>query len=369
MRSAGLRMRRWRAVARLEILQLLNDRATLRIVLLVPVFQLLLFGYAVRFEPHEVPIAISREEAAPDGLLRRAIESAALFRVVGDGLPEGGARRLVEQRRALIGIEWPRSTSDVDHETQDAITVIVDDSDLETARPAVRALEMALLHQGMNLPGSMPRLPVSVIWRYNPEGRVTWSIIPALSGVISMISMLLLGALSLVRERELGTWEGLLSTPVNGLDALVGKLGPYLFLGILQTVVVIILGMYLFSVPLRGGFALICGSAALLALANLTLGFAISTLVKSQVQAIQTTVVFYLPSMLLSGFLFPFSGMPHWAQRLGELLPLTHFVRAVRGVLLRGDGAQVVAYELWPVAVFAILAAGLAISQYRRHLT
>jgi ABC-2 type transport system permease protein len=207
-----------------------------------------------------------------------------------------------------------------------------------------------------------------VTWLYNPEGRTTWSIVPALSGVIVMITMLLLGALTLVRERERGTWEGLLTTPVSGLDAMMGKLSPYLVLGTLQAMVVILLGHSLFDLPLRGSFALFLIAAAMLALAHLVLGFALSAMAQTQVQAIQTVVIFYLPSMLLSGFLFPFSGMPGWAQLLGEALPLTHFVRATRGLLMRGDGLASVAYEMWPVAVFAALAAALAASQYRRHL-
>lgn len=367
MSSFAQRLRRWRAVARIELLQLLQDRPTLGIILLVPALQILLFGYAVHFEPRGVPIAISREYAEPEGSLVRGITETGFFHVLGDGLPKGAAASLVAEHRALVGIEFPSAMGDVEDNSPDQIETLIDGTDPETVRPAVMALEATLLRR-MGTQSFPHRPPVKVTWLYNPEGRSTWSIVPALSGVIVMITMLLLGALTLVRERERGTWEGLLTTPVSGLDAMIGKLSPYLMLGIVQAMVVVLLGHALFELPLRGYFAVFVFAAALLALAHLVLGFALSAMAQTQVQAIQTAVIFYLPSMLLSGFLFPFSGMPRWAQWLGEALPLTHFVRAMRGLLLRGDGFVSVVYEMWPVAVFTALVAALAASQYRRHL-
>jgi ABC-2 type transport system permease protein len=368
MTSFIQRTRRWRAVARIEILHLVQDRPTLGIILVVPALQILLFGYAVHFEPREVPIAIARERAEPEGSLMHAIAEARLFRVLGDGLPRGAAAALVAQHQALVGIEFPRSESETQELSPERIEVVIDGTDPETVRPAVLSLEATLLRRTMSTQPFGHRPPVKVTWLYNPEGRTTWSIVPALSGVIVMITMLLLGALTLVRERERGTWEGLLATPVSGLDAMVGKLSPYLMLGVVQAMVVVLLGHGLFSLPLQGNFAVFVLAAALLALAHLVLGFALSAVAHTQVQAIQAAVIFYLPSMLLSGFLFPFSGMPRWAQLLGQALPLTHFVRAMRGLLLRGDSLSSVAHEMWPVAVFTGLAATLAASQYRRHL-
>jgi ABC-2 type transport system permease protein len=362
------RLRRWRAVARIECLQLLQDRPTLAIILLVPALQILLFGYAVHFEPRGVPIAIAREYAEPEGSLVHAIAETGLFHVLDDGLPKGAAANLVAQHRALVGIEYPRSTADSEDGAPQQIEALIDGTDPETVRPAVVALEAAVLRRASPDRALLRRPPIKVTWLYNPEGRTTWSIVPALSGVIVMISMLLLGTLTLVRERERGTWEGLLTTPVSGLDAMIGKLSPYLVLGILQAMVVVVLGHGLFALPLQGNFAVFVLAAALLALAHLVLGFALSALSQTQVQAIQMAVIFYLPSMLLSGFLFPFSGMPRWAQLLGEALPLTHFVRATRGLLLRGDGLACVMHEMLPVVVFTGLAALLAASQYRRHL-
>ena len=183
-----------------------------------------------------------------------------------------------------------------------------------------------------------------------------------------MISTLMLGAMTLVRERERGSWEALLATPIGALDALVGKLSPYVVVGAAQGVVVVGLAQLLFGLPTSSGIWALLAAAPVYATANLILGFAFSALAESQMQAMQGAVFFYLPSMLLSGFMFPFQGMPHWAQAIGEVLPLTHFVRAARDVLLKGQGAAAVSQEMWPVALFGLVAAGLALAAYRRRL-
>lgn len=339
---------------------MVKDRPTLAIVFAVPALQILLFGYAVRFQPRDVPIAIAREQAQPQGFLIHAITETGLFRVVADGLSPGGAAGLVAGHRAAIGIEFPSDPE----AGSGLIRVVIDGTDPETVRPAMLALEATLLRETQT-----PRLPLRVDWLYNARGRSTWAIAPALSGVIVMITMLLLGALTLARERERGTWEALLATPVSGLDALIGKLSPYLVLGTAQAAVVVLVAHALFALPMRGSFGTFLWAAALLALAHLVLGFALSARAETQVQAIQGAVVFYLPSMLLSGFIFPFTGMPRWAQLIGEALPLTHFVRAARDLLLRADDSWLVAQEMWPVAVFAGAAAVLAIHAYRRRLS
>jgi ABC-2 type transport system permease protein len=172
----------------------------------------------------------------------------------------------------------------------------------------------------------------------------------------------------LVRERERGSWETLLATPVDAIDALVGKLSPYVLIGTFQAVVVIFIAELLFSLPLRGDLIALLAAVPLYSAAHLILGFAFSALAESQLQAIEAAVFFYLPSMLLSGFMFPFQGMPAWARIIGEALPLTHFVRATRGVLLKGDGVSLVLSEMLPVALFALLAAALAIAVYRRRI-
>jgi ABC-2 type transport system permease protein len=368
MKSIRLRMRRWYAIARLEILHLIRDPSSLSLIVMVPAVQVVLFGYAVNLNPRNVPIAIARETAEPEGTLRRAIAEVGYFHVIGDGLAPGEAWRLVVQRQAMIGIELPPPTDAPNPNVSTAVRVIIDASDPAAVRPAALALESQLWRHRSSTPRLNTASPVRVEWLYNPQGLTSWAIAPALAGVIVMISMLMLGALTLVRERERGTWEGLICAPVSGLDAMLGKLTPYVLLGIGQAGIVWAISHWLFDMPIRGKLVPLGLATALLALAHLVTGFSLSALARTQLQAIQAAVFFYLPSILLSGFMFPFTGMPRWAMWLGETLPLTHFIRAARGVLLRGERGDYVALEMWPVAVFTVLVGALAMFVYRRRL-
>jgi ABC-2 type transport system permease protein len=360
------------AVARVETLQIVRDRTSLSLILGVPALQLALFGFAVNPNPKNIPIAIAGD-AKSGSPVARVVTDTGYFVVVADKLPPGGAARMVATGSALIGIELPPppDLKDTNDNVQTRPIIVADAADPATVRPALGALETALWRYIALLSGPV-RLAappsVDVIMLYNPEGRASWSITPGLAGVVVMISMLMMGALTLVRERERGTWEGLLATPVDALDALVGKLAPYVVLGVFQTAIVIYAGSMLFGLPVPLAFLWLLAASSLYAAANLILGFALSALAQNQIQAVQAAVLFYLPSMLLSGFMFPFQGMPAWAQALGNLLPLTHFVRAARGVLLKGQGLHLVLREMTPVAFFAVLATGLALFVYRRRL-
>lgn len=356
------RCARMLAVARVESLRLLRDRTSISLILIVPVIQILLFGYAVNLEPKNITLAISRSLLANNDWLTTSITDTGYFTVVGDGLAPGAAEAKVTAGDALVGIEFGN------HDTNNDAKLVADLSDPATVRPAVLALQAAILRNatqtvlGDDLPG------VTAQWLYNPEGKSAWAIAPGLAGVVVMISMLMLGALTLVREREQGSWESLLATPVDALDALVGKLAPYLLLGFAQATIVIFVAHGLLDMPLRGAVTALLLGALLLAAAHLVLGFSLSALAETQMQAIQGAVFFYLPSMLLSGFMFPFTSMPRWAQDLGEVLPLTHFVRAARGVMLRGESAGFVWHEMRSVFVFTFLAGVVAMIFYRRRL-
>ena len=371
MSNRQQRVRRWLAVARIEVLHLIHDRPALSLILVVPAVQILLFGYAVSLDPRDVPIAIAREEAAPEGILAQAIEDTGYFRIIADGLKPGGAARLVASHKALVGIELPPVgdvSDDPDVRPAARPRALIDATDPATVRPAVLGLEAALWRRMGPITSSTRQPLVQVDWLFNPERHATWAIAPGLAGVVVMITTLLLGALTLVRERERGTWEALLATPVSGVDALIGKLSPYVLLGVAQAAIVVAVAHLLFDLPVRGQLATLLSASALLALAYLATGFFLSALARTQVQAIQAAVFFYLPSMLLSGFIFPFSGMPRWAQALGEVLPLTHFVRVARGVLLRADSNETVAAEMWPVPVFTAVAIAMAVYAYRHRL-
>jgi len=367
IRFHGLRRRlaRMLAVARVETLHLIHDRTTFSLILLVPAVQIVLFGYAVNLDPRHIPIVIAGDKQGPEDKVERAISKTGYFTILADGLKPGAAEQIVTQGKALVGIELPARD---DEPPWEGAKVIVDATDPATVRPALAALENAYWRHAAQFYAIGPVPSVHVEWLYNPEGRTAWTIVPGLAGVIVMISTLMLGALTLVRERERGSWETLLATPVEAIDALAGKLSPYVVVGTLQAAVVVWLARLLFDLPVTGNFWALLAAVPLYSGAHLALGFALSALAESQLQAIQGAVFFYLPSMLLSGFMFPFQGMPGWARAIGEMLPLTHFIRATRGVLLKGGGASLVLSEMLPVALFALVSAALAVVAYRRRI-
>jgi ABC-2 type transport system permease protein len=361
-------LRRMVAVARIELLHLIHDRASISLILIVPAVQIVLFGYAVNLDPRRIPIAISGGPNVSAKQIRRIVDETGYFEIEADGLEPGGARRMVAQGKALVGIEVAPADDSDPNLISDDPTVIVDASDPAAVRPALAALESSYLRHVAEV-FAVGQIPMAkLILLYNPKSRTAWMIVPGLVGVVLMITMLMLGALTLVRERERGSWETLLATPVDAVDALIGKLAPYIVVGVVQAAAVVSIARLLFDLPLRGDIAALLLAVPLYSAAHLILGFAFSAFAENQLQAIQGAVFFYLPSMLLSGFMFPFQGMPAWARTVGEGLPLTHFVRATRDVLLKGEGASVVAREMIPVALFAMFAAMCALAAYRRRL-
>ena len=362
------RIARVLAVARVEILHLIHDRTTISLILLVPAIQIVLFGYAVNLDPRHVPIAIAGDHGGAANQVDRLIAETGYFMILADGLKPGAAEQMVAQGKALVGMELPPPGRSDGGPAIGEPKIVVDATDPAAVRPALAALENVYWRHAAQLYAIGPVSAASVEWLYNPEGRTAWTIVPGLAGVIVMISMLMLGALTLVRERERGSWETLLATPVDAVDALIGKLSPYIIIGTVQAAVVICIARLLFNLPVTGNLWALLVAVPLYSAAHLILGFAFSALAESQLQAIQGAVFFYLPSMLLSGFMFPFLGMPAWARGIGETLPLTHFVRATRGVLLRGEGGSLVAREMAPVAMFTLVAAALALAAYRRRI-
>ncbi len=349
---------RIQAVARVETLRLLTDRPSLGLILMVPALQLVLFGYAINLAPKNIPLAIAHSCDARGPLIRRAVADTGSFTLIAADEATRTADEYVSSGRARVAIDCP---------SDEPPRLIADASDPSAVGSGVALLESALLKQVLH--EVLPVAPsLKVQWLYNPDGRTAWSLAPGLVGVVVMITMLMLGALTLVRDREEGSWEGLLATPVTAFDAMVGKLAPYVVVGVAQAAIVIALARSLFGVPAAGDVGMLLIASAVFALAHLTLGFALSALARTQIQAVQAAVFFYLPSMLLSGFMFPFEGMPQWARTLGNALPLTHFVRSARGVLLKGYGAAEVARETWPIALFAFFAGCVAVASYRRRL-
>jgi ABC-2 type transport system permease protein len=384
-RAAERRRGRISAVARVETLRLVRDRVAISLIALVPAVQIVLFGYAVNLDPKNVRIAIAGSDVSAVERATSIVGETGYFRIVGPGVPQGAAEKMVLEGKAQVGLELPappnidapdlegddiggEKAKESRAENLATARVVVDATDPAAVRPALAALEAAYWRHAATVFSRGAGPSVQVEWKFNPDGRTAWTIVPGLVGAIVMISMLMLGALTLVRERERGSWEALLATPIDAVDALIGKLAPYVVIGVMQGAIAVGIARLLFELPLERGVVALLVGLPLYAGAHLILGFALSALAESQMQAVQGAVFFYLPSMLLSGFMFPFEGMPGWARSIGEMLPLTHFVRASRGVLLKGEGAPLVAHEMWPVALFAFGATALALVAYRRRL-
>ncbi len=360
--------RRIRAIARVETLKLVTDRLLLSLILLMPVVQILLYGYAINLTPRNVTLALATNDPKAVPALIEQAKSEPAVTLAGPVGPPGSAEAAVRSGRALVAIEADRDPAG----GPPRVLVFADAGDPQTVLQAVTRIQTQVWKNVADNYAADQAPKVEVRWLSAAGARADvnmgWSIAPGLVGVIVMISMLFLGALTLVRERETGSWESLLATPVTPADALVGKLTPYMLIGILDTVVLLLAVHWLFDLPLPLDAWALVAAAPLFAGAYLILGFAFSALAHTQMQAAQGAVLIYLPSLLLSGFLFPFEAMPAWARTLGEAMPLTHYVRATRDVLVRGHGPMSVAVHMVPVLIFAAIGSVAAIAAYRRRL-
>lgn len=361
-------LRRIAAVARVESLLLITDRALLSIILVMPIVQILLYGYAISFNPRHIPFALAANdvEAAQPALDMLGKNQAV--RLIGPVGQPGSAEAAVKSGAAEIGLELRKSAPGVHASAQ----VFADAGDPTTVAPATGVIETRIWREIARNYAAEDAPDVSIRWVHNGTTSASvndgWSVAPGLVGMIVMISMLFLGSFTLVREREHGSWETLLATPTTPADALLGKLAPYLAIGLFDTVILLGLVHLLFAVPLPGATWALVALAPLYAGAYLILGFTFSAMARTQMQAAQGAIFFYLPSLLLSGFLFPFQGMPGWARAIGEAMPLTHYLRATRDVLIRGRGPEAALAEAWPILLFGAIAVVFALAAYRRRL-
>ena len=365
------------AVLRKEFLQLRRDRLTFAMLIGVPLLQLLLFGYAINADPRRLPTAVVAAEASP--MVRavvRAAEHTGYFQVVQ--LPtEGEAEALLARGEVQFVLVFPSDfTRRLLRGERPALAVYADASDPAAAGPALNALlalpQRALVRELTGAlaplrPGSEP-FELRVHRRYNPEGLSAYNVVPGLMGVILTMTLVMMTAMAMTRERERGTLENLLATPVRPLEMMVGKILPYVLVGYVQVLLVFAAARGLFEVPMAGSFMLLSLAVLMFILATLAVGFTFSTLAKSQMQSMQLTMFYFLPNILLSGFMFPFRGMPRWAQWIGELLPLTHFNRMVRGVMLKGAGWEALAPEAAAIGAFMLAAGAVALLRYRQTI-
>lgn len=361
-----------------EFQQMLRDRPTFAMAVGVPIIQLVLFGYAINTDPKGLPTALVSADTGPLARsLVASLQNTGYFRITAQPASEAEGDALIERGEAQFLIVIPPDFGPrLVRGERPGVRVSVDATDPSAASNALAALgQLAPTALAHDLTGPLaglrpgePPFDLRIQRRYNPEGLSRYNIVPGLIGTILTMTMVMLTGLAMTRERERGTMENLLATPVRPFEVMLGKILPYVLIGYIQLGVILGAAALLFEVPMVGSFALLMAMIGVFMLANLAVGFTFSTLARNQLQALQATFFFFLPSMLLSGFMFPFRGMPRWAQAIGEVLPLTHFLRIVRGILLKGNGAAELLPELWPMLAFLAVAGAIALKRYRQTL-
>jgi ABC-2 type transport system permease protein len=361
-----------------EFTQLTRDRLTYAMILVLPIVQLLLFGYAINTEPRHLPTAVlAQENTVFARSILSGVRNSAYFDLTAQVRTPAELDALIRKGQVQFAITIPGDfTRRVIRGDKAQILVESDATDPAATGAATAALAalpaQALSHDLRGLaaqraPGAQT-FEVVVHNRYNPESITAYNIVPGLLGIILSLTLVMMTALSVTREHERGTMESLLATPVEPLEVMVGKLAPYVIVGLIQTIIILILARFLFAVPMQGGWMGLGIGILLFIIGSLSLGFLISTLARTQLQAMQMSVFYIFPSILLSGFMFPFRGMPGWAQAIGQAVPVTHFLRVVRGTLLKGQGPA----DTWPslvaLGIFVCVVAALAMLRYRRTL-
>jgi len=373
LHAAGF-WRRVGAMIRKEFIQLRRDRVTFATMITIPLAQLLLFGYAINTTPRDLPTAVLLQETSDVGRsILKAIENTRYFKITRQVRTEAEFDQLLASGQVLFGIEIPAGFErDVRRGERPALLVAADASDPVASGSALGALSQ-LVQTALQNEYAIPaagRSPFEIRThaRYNPAAVTQLNIVPGLLGVILTLTMLIFTSLSVTREIERGTMESLLSMPISPLEIMLGKIAPYVLVGFMQALLIIIAGIVLFNVPVLGNPVLLAVLTTLFIATNLAFGYTFSTLAQNQLQAIQMSMMFFLPNMLLSGFLFPFLGMPLWAQWVGEFLPVTHYLRIVRAIMLKGSTLMDLNYDVLALAGLMLIAMTVAVTRFRRTL-
>lgn len=366
----------WRSYAMLvkEFIQLRRDHVSFAMIVIIPVMQLVLFGFAINTTPRNLPTAVLlQEDSDLARSVLKALENTAYFRFTHEVHSVAEFDDLLQSGKVLFGVEIPRGFErSVRRGDKPALLVAADATDPVAAGSALGALgtivQTALehdLHAGD--PPSMP-FEIRAHARYNPAGSSRLNIVPGLVGTILTMTMLIFTALSVTREIERGTMESLLSMPIKPVEIMFGKIVPYVMVGFIQATLIVSIGVLLFGVPILGNLLTLALLSTLFITTNLAIGYTFSTIVQNQLQAMQLSMMFFLPSILLSGFMFPFMGMPVWAQYIGEGLPLTHYIRIVRAIMLKGATLQNLRYDAIALVALMLLAMTIAVTRFRRTL-
>jgi ABC-2 type transport system permease protein len=378
MKRFAFNWRRFWAVVVKEFIQMRRDRLTFAMMLGIPIIQLILFGYAINSDPKHLPTAVySADNSVFSRTIVWAMRNSSYFDITREPQSEAEIQQLLAQGTVQFAVEIPVDFSrQLIRGEQPDLLLEADATDpmaIGYAVAAMSALTPAVLNR--DLTGPLAKLHAGsasfnlvVHQHYNPENITQYNIVPGLMGVILTMTMVIITALAITRERESGTMENLLSTPLRPSEVIIGKIVPYIMVGYIQIFLILVAAKFLFDVPIVGSVPLLLALAFLFIVAHLAVGVTFSTIARNQRQAMQMGMFFFLPNILLSGYMFPFRGMPGWAQDIGEVLPLTHFLRVVRGILLKGNGFVEIAPDLWPIALFLVVMLAIGIKRYRQTL-
>ncbi len=378
IKKVRISLSRFWAIVVKEFIQMRRDRVTFAIMIGIPLIQLTLFGFAINSDPKHLPAAMIINDNGPMGrTVLYALRNTTYFDFVRQVGTEAEGRKILERGEAQFVINVPENfTRDLLRGNRPSILIEADATDPAATSNALGSLRPLLDSALQNdikgplayLSGGDGPVDVRIHAMYNPEANTQYNIVPGLMGVVLTMTTVMITALAITRELESGTMENLLSMPTRPVEVLVGKIVPYILVGYIQLLLILSAAHFLFHVPMVGSLVLLLATAFVFITANLAMGITFSTMAKNQRQAIQMAFFFFLPSILLSGFMFPFRGMPHWAQMIGELLPLTHFLRIVRGIVLKGNGLADVLLQLWQIVLFAVIAVTIGVKRYRRTL-
>lgn len=355
-----------------------RDRLTFAMMVGIPILQLILFGAAINPDPKRMPTAVvSADHSALTRSIVSGLQTSGYFAITAPQAGDAEATRLLGRGDVQFVLRIPAHfTAAAVRGERPGLLLEADASDPVTTGNALgafreivdRVLARELTGAFAQRRGAAPPIELRVHRHYNPEGIAQYNIVPGLMGVILTMTMIVMTALAVTRESERGTMENLLSMPVRPLEVMLGKIVPYIMIGYVQVLVVLIAARWIFAVPVGGNILLLLGVVLVFVLANLTVGIVFSSIARNQMQALQMGFFFFLPSLLLSGFMFPFRGMPDWAQALGNVLPLTHFLRIVRGILLKSWGAAESLPEIWPMLLFTGCVLLIGLQRFRRTL-
>lgn len=361
-----------------ELLQMRRDRLTLGMVVSIPLMQLFLFGFAINLNPHDLPAAVAISDPGPFARsVVAALANSSYFKITEQTNDPRRARRLLQEGKVLFVVEIPPNFSrDIVRGQRPDLLIEADATD-----PAAGSYAMAAFNQlaatalrddlvgplAARAQGPPPFNAVQHLL-YNPESNTQYNIVPGLLAIVLTMSLVLMTCLSLTRERERGTYENLLAMPATPLEIMIGKIAPNILVGMVQSGIILLMARFVFHVPMIGSLGLLAAALMVYVIANLAVGYTFSTIAQNQLQAMQMTTFFLLPSIMLSGFAFPFMGMPVWARWLGEALPATHFLRVIRGILLKDNGLAESWQDIWPLFAFVLAVGTIALLRFRRTL-